>query len=988
MEAQLDPRSLASRLSGVTPPIDDSGASGSLALDRLLHGKPLEAVVNQMALLPGAASLHLHGFLSGVFGGSDFLSRIAARDPVFFGKVLCDPLEPLFDDVLTNARSDAIDAKTTKELMAGLRRAKAKVALSTALADLGGVWSVEAVTARLSQAAQVFVSSAVDFLLTQAARAGHYLPAHSTSPSQKSGLIILGMGKFGANELNYSSDIDLIIFYESDGIRIPAGKEPQAFFVRLARDLVHILQEQTADGYVFRTDLRLRPDPGSTQAAISTTAAYYYYETLGQNWERAAYIKARPIAGDLEAGTRFLAGLEPYIWRRYLDYNAITDIHAMKRQIHAAKGHTQIAVAGHNIKLGRGGIREIEFFVQSQQLIGGGRQPLLQSRGTLDALNRLVEFEWIAPSIRDDLRDAYCFLRRIEHRLQMVADQQTHTLPSSPDDLSRFARFAGYRELQDFERDLCQHMQAVQTHYASLFESVPELTPTRVQGNLVFTGDADDPATVDTLRRLGFKNPSGVIALVKGWHFGRYRSMRSVRAREILTEFTPVLLEALAETADPDLGISTLDTFLREIPAALQLFSMLRANPPLLKLLAEIMGSAPRLARILSKRRRVMDAVLDPGFLGIAPTRAELLGIVYIDAMRGETYEGRLNRTRVNGQEQAFAVGVGLLSRTLTAQGAGEAYSLLADVVIETLVDAVQAEFGRPDLPAPAVITMGKLGGREMTAASDLDLIVVYEATNADAPQHYARFTQRLIAALSAQTAEGNLYDVDMRLRPSGNAGPLAVHIEGFAAYQRDQAWTWEHMALTRARVVAGSPDLQARLSRAIDDILRHPRNVAKTTADVREMRARIAKEKGTAEIWDTRNHAGGLLDIEFITQYLQLIHAAAHPEVLSQNTLQSLRNLACVNLAALHDTSSAEFQTSLSSHDTDALISAAELYQTIAKVLRLCTDGRFNPASAAPGLIALLLEITGEPDLSRLEARLAENYALISKIFANTLHE
>ncbi len=504
-----------------------------------------------------------------------------------------------------------------------LRQAKNEVAFLIALADLGDVWTVEEVTRRLSEAADLFLGLAVRFLLMRAAQAGQFRPPDPAAPEKHSGLIMLGMGKYGAHELNYSSDIDLIIFFDREVAPLASRVDPGAFFVRLTRDLVHIMQERTADGYVFRTDLRLRPDPGSTQAAISTEAAFRYYESRGQNWERAAMIKARPVAGDIAAGQAFLDTLGPYIWRKYLDYNAIADIHAMKRQIHAAKGHGQIAVAGHNLKLGRGGIREIEFFVQSQQLIAGGRQRALRSPQTLEALRRLTDYDWISPKVRDDLSAAYRYLRRLEHRLQMMADQQTHTLPSSPPELTKFARFAGYSQLEDFERNLRQTLQTVQKHYAALFESVPELTTSR-GGNLVFTGDADDPSTSETLTKLGFRNAPAAIAAIKGWHYGRYPAMRSARARENLTEFTPALLEALGHTGDPDLALSTFDKFLSEVPTALQLFAMLRTNPGLLRLIAQIMGSAPRLARLLTRHRRIMDAILDPGHLGEKPTDEDL----------------------------------------------------------------------------------------------------------------------------------------------------------------------------------------------------------------------------------------------------------------------------------------------------------------------------------------------------------------------------
>jgi glutamate-ammonia-ligase adenylyltransferase len=954
---QANSNTLAERLKET--PLDDANGSGGRRLERFLA-----SLQERGKDVPENAAR----FLGGVFSGSSFLSGFADRHPDLLHDILLACPEAQFETILSRTGNAAREAHSIRDIMKTLRQGKSEIALLVALADLGGVWSVGEITEKLSQAAALFLSAAVRYLLAQAAEAGQYLPEAPNSPERHSGLIVLAMGKFGAEELNYSSDIDLIVFFDRERTRLAPNVEAGAFFVRLTRSLVQIMQERTADGYVFRTDLRLRPDPGSTQAAISTDAAFRYYEALGQNWERAALIKAKPVAGDIAAGEEFLQELNPYIWRKYLDYNAIADIHAMKRQIHAAKGHSQIAVAGHNLKLGRGGIREIEFFVQSQQLIAGGRQPALRTRQTLVALEQLAKLDWISEEACRELSAAYRFLRRMEHRLQMVADQQTHSLPASPGELSQFSRFAGYERLTDFEAELRHHMQNVQRHYAALFESTPELTPRRVHGNLVFTGDTDDPATVETLGKLGFRNPSSAIAIVKGWHYGRYRAMRSASAREILTEFTPALLEALGETAEPDLALATFDKFLSEIPAALEFFSMLRSNPGLLRLLAQIMGSAPRLARILSRRRRLMDVILDPGYIGERPTEAELRSLIRREVTEAKSYEEKLNRARIFGQEQAFLIGAGLLSRQFTPAEAGKAYSLLAEVAIETVLDAVQQEFGG-EFPLPAVIAMGKLGGREMTASSDVDLIVVYDAAAQLAPAHYARLTQRLISAISAPTSEGQLYAVDMRLRPSGKAGPVAVRFDGFLTYQMEQAWTWEHLALTRARVIAGPPELRKTLGEQIERVLTAPRNRAKAAADVREMRAMIEKEKATQDIWDTRNYNGGLVDVEFIAQFLQIGNAAGQPGILSQNTSQALRNLMKAGF--------------LSPHQGEVLLCAAELYQNIAHILRLCTEGCFDPAAAPRDMLDLLFTVTGEPDLARLEARLRDTYVEVAGLFS-----
>ena len=961
---QSDPGSLAGRLK--PRPLDNEAGTSRAALDRVTSALD-RAGAGPVPLFEGTAT-----FLSGVFAGSSYLLSLAERRPLRLKATLEAVPEKRFEDILSRAAADAAAAATQRGLMSILRQAKSEIAFLIALADLGEVWTVEEVTRRLGEAADQLLSLAVRFLLMRAAQAGQFLPPDPAVPDRNSGLIVLGMGKYGAHELNYSSDIDLIIFFDRDIAPLASHVEPGAFFVRLTRELVHIMQERTADGYVFRTDLRLRPDPGSTQAAISTEAAFRYYESFGQNWERAAMIKARPVAGDVDAGKAFLNALSPYIWRKYLDYNAIADIHAMKRQIHAAKGHGQIAVAGHNLKLGRGGIREIEFFVQSQQLIAGGRQRALRSRQTLEALDHLARHDWISPKVRDDLSSAYCYLRRMEHRLQMMADQQTHTLPSSPQELGKFARFAGYTQLEDFEHELRHTLQTVQKHYAALFESTPELTASR-GGNLVFTGDADDPATSETLAKLSFKNPSAAIATIKGWHYGRYPAMRSARARENLTEFTPALLEAFGQTGDPDLALSTFDKFLSEVPTALQLFAMLRANPNLLQLIAQIMGSAPRLARVLTRRRRITDAILDPGHLRDTPMDEDLRRHIRQEILDAGAYEDQLNRARIVGQEQVFLIGVQLLSEQLTPLEAGEAYSLVAEAVIETLLDAVQAHYGGV-LPAPAVVAMGKLGGHEMTASSDVDLIVVYDAP-ASAPQashHYARLTQRLISAISAPTSEGELYAVDMRLRPSGKAGPVAVRLDGFLSYQRSEAWTWEHLALTRARPIAGPPDLREHLRQLIREVLTTPRDRAKTAADVRDMRAMIEKEKGTSDLWRTKAFVGGLIDVEFIAQFLQIVHAAQNPSILDQNSANALRKLIAAGF--------------LNSADGDTLLKASTLYQDISQILRLCTEGGFDPKEAPRDLIDLLLHTTGEPDLSRLEARLRETYAEVAHLFSKLI--
>jgi glutamate-ammonia-ligase adenylyltransferase len=961
--------SLAERITAA--PVVHDGERAARILSELAARARTEPPLAPLARLLEAPPVR--DLLAGTFGASSYLSGLIERNPAALLETLATAPETRFAELCRKV-SAAASAGSMADAMRALRVFKNDIALLVALCDLGGAWPVMTVTRYLSEAADAAVSAAVRFVFAQARAKGDWLGTDAE------GYIVLGMGKYGAFELNYSSDIDLIVFYDLARIRLRGSVEVQHFFVRLTRDLVRLLHERTGDGYVFRTDLRLRPDPGSTPLALSTEAALNYYESFGQNWERAALIKARAVAGDLAAGADILKGLAPFIWRKYLDFAAIADIHAMKRQIHAVRGFATIGVAGHDIKVGRGGIREIEFFVQTQQLIAGGRQPELRTPETLVALERLQQRGWITAQARDELGEAYRALRSVEHRLQMVADEQTQTLPDDPDKLEQLAHFCAFPDAGAFAAALTRELERVQGHYARLFEDSPELTSGGA--NMVFAGEADDPGTVAALAAMGYARPSAVIAAVRGWHHGRYPAVRSARARELLTEVQPLLIAALADTADPDLALMGFDRFLSELPSGVQLFSLLKQNPNLLGLIAAIMGTAPRLARILSKRRRILDAVLAPGFFGSLPAQQELERIIAAELAGASSYEDVLDRARLVANEQAFLIGVRVLTGTITAGQAGGAYALLAERMIEAMQGAVEREMekahGRVPGGAAVVVAMGKLGGREMTAASDLDLLVIYDfdprASQSDgarplAPtQYYARLTQRLISAFTSQTAEGKLYDVDMRLRPSGQKGPVATQLSSFIHYQDREAWTWEHLALTRARVVSGPPALRVTVEEAIRKVLARPRDAWKIAADVRDMRALIEREKGSADIWDLKQVRGGLVDLEFIAQYLQLIHAAERPDVLSQNTVTALANLDRAGV--------------LPAGASEVLVPAARLLNNLTQVLRLCLDGPFEAAKASHGLKHLLAKAGGLPDFARVEADLAAHEAAVAGLF------
>ncbi len=929
-------------------------------------------------------------FLEAIFGNSPYLTQSILAEPAFTHMILTEGPDSATGRVMEEIACIHKQSLDEATLARTLRIAKRKMALAVAAADVAGAWPLERITGALSDFARQALRLAVSHLLRSAAANGAFVLPHPEDPERGSGMIVLAMGKLGAGELNYSSDIDLIILFDRERVKTDAPEKLQNNFVRLARGLVKLLDERTTDGYVFRTDLRLRPDPGSTPLAISAEAAETYYETLGQNWERAAMIKARPIAGDLEAGDDFLARLKPFVWRKNLDFAAIQDIHSIKRQINAYRGGARIAVAGHNIKLGRGGIREIEFFVQTQQLIWGGREPSLRGAKTVEVLRTLAGLGQITAETAEDLIAAYRFLRRVEHRLQMIGDEQTHTLPSDTQGLTGLSRFLGYDDLEEFTEAAFAHLHRVETHYANLFEDAPALSAAGpVAGNLVFTGGDPDPETLETLAGLGYQNTKAVDDAIRGWHHGRYRSTRSARARELLTELMPTLVTELSGTPDPDMAFFKFDEFLSHLPSGIQLFSMFHSNPQLLNLVAGIMGAAPRLAESLSRRPALLDGVLNADFLAPLPHAEELDQDLDKHLTEARDTEDILDLSRRWAGDRKFQVGVQFLNGHLPAGECARALSDIAETIISRLLPRMEAEFRRRHGAIAgsgmAVIALGKLGGREMTPASDLDLVFVYtcppdaESSNGERPlppsQYFARLSQRLINAITAPTAEGQLYDVDMRLRPSGNAGPIASSLEAFVKYNLETAWTWEHMALTRARVVAGPEELRLRVESTIRDVLTRPRDTDALLRDVADMRARMAAEHGSTMPWDLKHLRGGLVDVEFIAQYLQLRHGPDHPQVLSPNTRMALKRIGDLGL--------------LEPKVASDLIGALDLWQPLQAMLRLTMAKELGnkPESDVPeALRKTLARVGGVETFSLLKAKISAAAATVQGHFSRLI--
>ena len=907
-------------------------------------------------------------FLDGVFGNAPALGRALVREPAQLRLVAEQGPGVAFARVLDEIAEAAGLTSDRRAFARRLRQLRRRASLTVALADLAGAWPLSRIAQALTRLADAVLASALDHLLQEAAARGTLAPQGQDEPAAR-GLTVLGVGGLGAGELTYSSELDLLVVFDPDRIRHRGRGEPAEALHRLVRDLAALLGERSDDGCVYRTDLKFRPNTGATPLALSTGAAEQYYESHGQNWERAAMIKARPAAGDMAVGAAMIERLRPFIWRKYLDLAAIQDIQSIKRQINAEPGRLQFDAAGHDIERGRGGIRQIELYAQTQQLIWGGRDDSLRSRATCDALEALAAAGRTSGKAVDALIDSYRFLRRLEHRLEMIEDEPEMRVPEEADRRAAIARLMGFADESGFAEALLAHVRAVEGHYAALFEDEPALGDE--SGNLVFTGTDDDPDTLASLERMGFDDASGVSATVRRWHHGRIQATRSTRARELLTELMPALLRALSHTADPDSAFRKLDEFLAGLPSGVQPFLLLHDNPGLLARLAEILGSAPRIAEHLSRSPDLLEGLISGDLHQRLPDRDELIDDLARTLAPADGYDDLLDGVRRWQHQREFQVGMQILRGDVAVDRLSGALSDIADTVIETLLPRVHRDFARRHGAVPgasfAVLGMGKLGSRELTFDSDLDVVFLYGLragadTVSDGPQglapshYYARFTKRLSNAVSALTAEGRLYEIDTRLRPSGTSGPMATEAAAFRRYHEEESWTWEHMALTRARPVAGDPDLSAAVMADIRAVLCTPRDADALLADVAAMRERIDGERHTENRWRLKHVRGGLLDLEFIAQYHLLRHAARHPSILVQSTQSMYHRLGEAGV--------------LAADDAGELAETVAFLQRLQGLLRLTVGTNREVDRFTPGVRETLARAMGADDFAALEAR------------------
>ncbi|MBF0158029.1 MAG: bifunctional [glutamate--ammonia ligase]-adenylyl-L-tyrosine phosphorylase/[glutamate--ammonia-ligase] adenylyltransferase [Magnetococcales bacterium] len=945
--------------------------------------------------------------LVAVLGNSPYLAQVVLRWPHFLTEILAHEESGQLQSCPTIATRDELVAQI---LMADswtaaatcLRLFKHRAYLRIGLLDLSGDMAVTDTIAALSDVADFTLEASYQWVYRDLCRQ-YGVPrvpvADGSYERVASRFVVLGMGKLGAGELNFSSDVDLIFLYdqdegETDG---PQQLSIKAFYTRLGRDLIKLMQEPTADGRVFRVDLRLRPDGDSGDLALSCRSAEIYYESWGQTWERAAMIKARPVAGDLALGEQFLKTLYPFVYRRYLDFAALDAIREMKRLID--RKVTKADDYYRNVKLGYGGIREIEFLVQSHQLIHGGRMDGLRQRGTLPVLQQLAHRGLLSQQSADQLQQAYLLLRKVEHCLQIVREQQTHSLPDDEGELERLARRVGMASADRLRQQLQQATDQVHQAYSQLFFESERAQQQEQQDPVVerlLLCDPDSEGDLALLRQMGIENGAAVGALLALLRDGPKGVNLTEAARRHYQRLAPVLLSRIIRAPDPDQAVQHAEAFLNRIGRRTNYIALLAENPPVLDLIVPVFGSSPYLSRYLNSHLELLDSLITREFLQhsmqrsvLAAELAQRLAQVAIpeqcDQVLHEFKSGeilRIGLRDLSGMTDLTEVMVNLAT-------------VATVIVTQTLHDARTALESRYGVPGWTdeqgqrhraqfvILAMGKLGGQELNYASDLDLIFVYDSQGEEQwcdgnhgfsnQTFFNRLGQHVIQGITRWTQSGRLYELDMRLRPSGNSGPLVISLAAFVHYQHHEAWTWEHQALTRAHVVAGDADLAGRLRHEIRSILCQPRDPVRLRQDVIDMRERMVRDKPLpAGVLDIKQSRGAIVDLEFMVQYLILRHAADHPAIAQRNLSTAL--LAMSQFKLLAD------DTARMLHDH------YQFYRLIENRLRLLHDRSENRISTHPWIQMRLVRLCGLDEQTDLMAHLQQRFDAVSAVWHQLL--
>ena len=959
-----------------------------------------------------------------ILGASPFLSGVLFRrtdfcEELFLGGQI--KIRKSETQMCAELRQQVADDADFAQLKKGLRIFKAREMLRIGGRDLCGLAELEEVTAELSALAAASLQRAFEVcsLQLQAEYGAPLLDAKEGCLAKQAEFTILGMGKFGGCELNFSSDIDLIYFYSSDRGQTSGVADPirgprnrislHQYFIKLSGLITRAIGQATEDGFVFRVDLRLRPEGNSGEMANSIAAGEMYYEGWGQSWERSAMLKARPVAGSKALGEQLLQRLQPFIYRRHLDYAMIDDIKVMKQKID--RSLTRVKEGELNLKLGHGGIREVEFFIQALQLINAGKNPRLRQRNSLAALQVLCAENLITVEERDDLSSAYRFLRTVEHRIQVVHEQQTHNLPVRPEELATLARRCGFKEADEFMTVLKQHRDKVTAIFRDLFYTSEEELPSQVSPEVatLFDANADPDLCLDILEAKGFRPPENAYESLKVLRQGGTRGYLTERARRLLDRIAPLLFQEVMYSPDPPMALANMEKFLEACRRARgTYYALLAENPGIIKVLVSLFATSQFLSRNFIQHPEVLDSLVSTSYALNVKEAQDLSAELGNQMSHAEYYEDKLNTLRRFRNEEFLRIALNDIHGHTPQGQTTLQISLVAEVCLqhalaiarEELLERYGLPFCRDDSgksheAAFVIVGMGKLGGMELNYHSDLDLIFIYEGEGETGPaegtdpgrfrpqtnqQYFARLAQRVISVLTLMTQEGYVYEIDTRLRPSGNQGPLVSSLPAYREYHKSSAAPWERQALIKARVVAGSADLAASFDALTAEIVYErplPENLAE---EICRLRQRMEKELGkeNAQHLNIKTGRGGMVDVEFIAQYLQLLHGRDRHALRCRNTVDALRLLQSERL--------------ISEKDYEALVSGYKFLRRLENKLRLVHDQSVNELSADRAYLTKLARHLGYPGAPmRSEKLFLEDYArttqTIREVFERVLH-
>ena len=864
---------------------------------------------------------------------SRFLRTLQQRDAEFFAAGLKDP-DAAITALLT--KDPTWQDMTSAKLRGILRQRKRELILLLAALDYGNLATPRIGLMQITKSLSLFASLAIDVGLESLMREQGF--------ADSQGLAILGMGKLGGFELNYSSDVDLIVLFDPKRLNRAAQDDDHHRRVqRVIRRLVPFLEQPDAEGYIFRTDLRLRPDPASMPLAVAFEAAVQYYETMGLAWERAAMLKARPVAGDIELADNFLQRVSPFIWRKNLDYASIADIQAIRTR--SLKQRKPQEIDAINIKLTEGGIREIELYAQSLQLIWGGRIPELRVKPTLEALQALSEANLIATDIPQTLTTAYLYYRRLEHAAQLLDDQQCHSLPETTEHWQNFATLMNESPEEIAARTI-SYLESVQNICQPQEES-PQSPETALRDDEYW------------LRELGYQDSVGVKNITERWLGGGYRVTATERARRLLEELLPKILKAFAATTAPDDALARMDRFLRVLPAGVQLFSLFAATPEILRHCADIMDNAPRLARSLASKPNLFEYLLHSNQqepLPILPL--EVLGL-----------EDTLDYCRRLAHEVEFRTSVGFMAGKIDLDELMQQQSQTAEVIISQTLRALRNENHKLPKQGFAIIALGKLGTKQLMPDSDLDLVFLSRPDPDTGNTSYIRLAQRLLNGLSVATAEGALYEVDLRLRPHGESSTICTTFEGIKRYYQDEAWLWEVYALSQARLIYADSTIEADVQDWLYHVQTRDHHPDELCHAIQEMRPKITAAFPAQGLWDVKHHTGGLMDARFCRQNLQMRLSPKHPELIGASFAEVLdcaakTNLVCADLA-------------------DKSTKAQAWMIRLQAGLRVSGGSEMlHIEDAPPGQRRLLSRLTQSTDFQSLKTQLQENYQTLQNLY------